>query len=132
MTTFQRYLWFQVPGCLVEVAVLAVAVRWWGLPLWAAAGIFALLVIKDLVLYPFLRPGYEARARSGTEQLIGERGVVKQRLDPEGYVLVRGELWKARLRPGQPPLDAPARIRVCGAEGMSLSVEEAPSRASLR
>ncbi len=123
MTTFQRYMLFQVPGLLIDIAVLAALIEWWNLPLWAAVAIFALLVVKDFVLYPFLKAGYETKERSGIEKLIGERGVVKQRLDPEGYVLVNGELWKARpMQPGR-AIDPGTRARVAAAEGMVLLVE---------
>jgi membrane protein implicated in regulation of membrane protease activity len=123
MTTFQRYMLFQVPGMLIDIAVLAALMEWWDLPLWAAIGIFALLVLKDLALYPFLRVGYETREKSGIERLLGERGVVKERLDPEGYVLVHGELWKARLAHAGHPLDPGARVRIAAFEDMSLLVE---------
>jgi membrane protein implicated in regulation of membrane protease activity len=123
MTTFQRYMLFQVPGWLIDVAVLAALIEWWALPLWAALGIFALLVVKDFVLYPFLRVGYETKEKSGIERLIGERGVVKQRLDPEGYVLVQGELWKARSTTTQ-PLEPGTRVLIAASEGMLLQVEK--------
>jgi membrane protein implicated in regulation of membrane protease activity len=123
MTTFQRYMLFQVPGWVIDIAVLAALIEWWKLPLWAAVGIFTLLVVKDFVLYPFLRVGYETKERSGIERLIGERGVVKQRLDPEGYVLVHGELWKARQAlPGE-HLAPGTRVRVAAFDGMLLLVE---------
>jgi len=125
MTTFQRYMLFQLPGLVIEIAVLAALIDWWDLPFWAAIGIFALLVLKDLALYPFLRVGYETREKSGIERLIGERGVVKQRLDPEGYVLVHGELWKARSALPSHPLEPGTRVRVAAAEGMLLLVEAA-------
>lgn len=123
MTTFQRYMLFQVPGWLIDIAVLAALIEWWDMPLWAAGVVFALLVVKDFVLYPFLKVGYETKEKSGIEKLIGERGVVKQRLDPEGYLLVQGELWKARtIEPGR-VLDPGTRARVAAAEGMLLLVE---------
>jgi membrane protein implicated in regulation of membrane protease activity len=125
MTTFQRYMLFHVPGMLIDIAVLGVMIEWWSLPVWAAVGIFALLVTKDVALYPFLRVGYETKEKSGIERLIGERGVVKQRLDPEGYVLVQGELWKARATNPGHPLDPGTRVRVASSEGMSLQVEVA-------
>jgi membrane protein implicated in regulation of membrane protease activity len=125
MTTWRRYLMFHVPGWLIDIAVLAAMVEWWSLPVWAALGIFALLLIKDFVLYPFLRVGYETRERSGIERLIGERGVVKQRLDPEGFVLVQGELWKARAKSPGHSLDPGTRVRVAASEGMLLQVEAA-------
>jgi membrane-bound serine protease (ClpP class) len=44
---------------------------------------------------------------TGTSELIGQIGVVRQPLDPVGFVFVHGELWRAQtsngpLEPGQP------------------------------
>jgi membrane-bound serine protease (ClpP class) len=44
---------------------------------------------------------------TGQSELIGQVGVVRQALDPEGLVFVHGELWRARtdgepVAPGQP------------------------------
>jgi membrane protein implicated in regulation of membrane protease activity len=113
---------FQVPGWLIDIAVLWALMEWWGLPLWAAAAVLALLVVKDFVLYPFLKVGYETASKSGVERLIGEQGVVKQRLDPEGYVLVHGELWKARAALPGTPFDPGTRVSIEAADGMLLIV----------
>ena len=37
-----------------------------------------------------------SKPSTGQEGLIGEVGVARTRLDPEGQVFVHGELWKAR------------------------------------
>jgi membrane-bound serine protease (ClpP class) len=39
-----------------------------------------------------------ARVTTGQEGLIGARGVARSRIDPEGTVLVQGELWRARVQ----------------------------------
>jgi len=63
---------------------------------------------------------HRARPRTGKQGLIGEVGVVKQALDPEGKVLVHGELWKARAADRVPE---GARVRVVGVEdGLQLVV----------
>ena len=97
---FWRYTAFQIPGWL-----LASAVAWWlhrhaGVPLWAAAGLPLAWVIKDYALYPFLRFAYEADQRRPIERLIGVEGAAVEPLAPDGYVRVRGELWRARRMSG--------------------------------
>ncbi len=63
---------------------------------------------------------HRARPRTGKQGLIGEAGVVKQALDPEGKVLVHGELWKARAADRMPE---GSRVRVVGVEdGLQLVV----------
>jgi membrane-bound serine protease (ClpP class) len=57
---------------------------------------------------------------SGGEQLIGAMGVVRSRLDPEGQVHVRGEMWTAVSVGG--PVDEGRHVRVVGVDGLRLRV----------
>lgn len=95
---------------------------WVGLPLWIVVGTFLLWVIKDFVLYPLLRVSYESGGKTGADQLIGLQGVARERLDPRGYVHVRGELWRAETEPGDGPISAGSPVRVVGTNGMTLIV----------
>jgi membrane protein implicated in regulation of membrane protease activity len=54
-------------------------------------------------------------------QLEGRLGVVLEALEPEGAVLVDGELWRARTRDGD--RIARGRVRIVGARGHWLEVE---------
>lgn len=58
--------------------------------------------------------------KTGAAGLVGETGVVRQALRPEGKVFVHGELWAARSKT---PLAAGTRIRVRRVEGLMLEVE---------
>ena len=49
-----------------------------------------------------------------------EVGVVKKDLEPEGKVLVHGELWHAR---SPEPLPAGTKVRVAGVDSLVLEVE---------
>ncbi|MFZ7124786.1 MAG: NfeD family protein [Desulfobacterales bacterium] len=60
------------------------------------------------------------RARTGESGLIGAVGVVKRALEPEGKVMVHGELWKAR---SELPLAEGTRVRIASVEGLTLNVE---------
>ncbi len=60
-------------------------------------------------------------------RLIGEVGSVEEALQPEGSVLVRGELWRARLRTGTTTVVVARgrrNVRVVGAKAHLLEVEE--------
>jgi membrane-bound serine protease (ClpP class) len=61
-----------------------------------------------------------AATQTGQRGLVGEIGVVRQALDPEGKVFVHGELWKATA--GM-PIDNGRRVRVTHVEGLTLTVE---------
>jgi membrane protein implicated in regulation of membrane protease activity len=56
-------------------------------------------------------------------RLEGRVGVVLEALEPEGAVLVDGELWRARARGGESI--ARGRVRIVGARGHWLEVEAA-------
>jgi membrane-bound serine protease (ClpP class) len=59
---------------------------------------------------------------TGQEGMIGEVGVARTGLTPEGKVFVHGELWNAVAK-GEIP--AGARVRVAGFQGLRLLVEPA-------
>ena len=62
--------------------------------------------------------------KTGIARLIGGRGVVKQTLEPEGFVQVAGELWKARAVRGARTIAAGTPVSIDAADGMTLIVSE--------
>jgi membrane-bound serine protease (ClpP class) len=63
---------------------------------------------------------------TGWEEMIGAEGEVRDRLDPNGQVFVRGALWKASLADGagaeDGALERGVRVRVESVEGLTLRV----------
>ena len=70
------------------------------------------------------------RPQTGQEELVGQEGVVRQSLDPDGYVLVHGELWRART--DDPPVAAgePVRVAAIG-DDLVLEVRRVPRPAPI-
>lgn len=60
---------------------------------------------------------------AGALRLIGAVARVETDLQPEGAVIVGGELWRARLSGEAPPLRRGSRARIVGASGYLLEVE---------
>ncbi|CAN5841537.1 nodulation protein NfeD [soil metagenome] len=60
---------------------------------------------------------WKTKPTTGREGLIGERAVVRRRIDPEGQVMVRGELWRAR---GEEVFDPGESVEFVGVEGLTL------------
>jgi membrane protein implicated in regulation of membrane protease activity len=56
-------------------------------------------------------------------RLVGRVASVEKDLSPEGFILVDGELWPARVRGGASIMRASANVRVVGASGHHLEVE---------
>jgi membrane-bound serine protease (ClpP class) len=60
---------------------------------------------------------------AGALHLIGRVARVETALQPEGSVIVEGELWRARLSGEAEALQRGSRARVVGANGYLLEVE---------
>jgi len=61
-------------------------------------------------------------ASGGDVKLLGERGRVETRIDPEGSVIVAGELWRARSHDGR-AIDVGSVVRVVGMHSHLAVVE---------
>jgi membrane-bound serine protease (ClpP class) len=64
---------------------------------------------------------YRSKPKSGKEGLIGEVGVVKEKLAPEGLVFVHGEYWRATA---DEPIEEDEKIRVIAMDGLTLKVRK--------
>ena len=122
-STFWRYTRLQIPGwILVAIAI------WWiyqavGISLWLGTSIFICWIIKDFALYPFLRSSYESGAHPRIDDLVGLNGTTVDRLAPEGYVQVRGELWRATSEKPTDSLEKDTSVLVIGSKKGSLIVK---------
>jgi len=61
-----------------------------------------------------------SKPATGSGGLLGEIGIVKKALTPEGKVFVHGELWNARAKE---PLDEAVKVRVVKVVNLVLEVE---------
>jgi membrane-bound serine protease (ClpP class) len=66
-------------------------------------------------------------ATTGAAGMVGQTGLVRTPLDPEGQVLVDGEIWRAVAADG--PVAAGEQVRITGVDGLTLTVARAPRRA---
>jgi membrane-bound ClpP family serine protease len=79
-------------------------------------GVAALATLVVIALY------IHKKAGAGDIRLVGEVAQVETKLDPEGTVIVGGELWRARSNNGV-HISARAKVRVVGFEGHLALVE---------
>jgi membrane-bound serine protease (ClpP class) len=63
----------------------------------------------------------------GVEGLIGEVGVVREKLGPTGRIFVHGEYWRAQA---DNEIDVGEKVEVVGIEGMVLKVRRAAQKSS--
>jgi membrane-bound serine protease (ClpP class) len=125
MPTFLRYLFFQIPGWAITAVVAVALVHWEVIPSWLALLAVFGLVIKDLVFYRFLRPAYETKVKSGSEALVGKKGIAQSDLAPEGYIKIHLELWRAVTESSGQVIASGTEVEVVRAEGMKVVVRPA-------
>ncbi len=68
---------------------------------------------------------YRSKPKSGMDGLIGEIGLVKEPIDPEGLIFVHGEYWRATARE---KIEIDEKVEVEGADGLMLRVKKAPKK----
>lgn len=122
MSTRVKYLLFQAPEWTLLGLILLGLWKWLGLPLWIGLGILSLWVVKDLLLYPYVRAAFEGEPKTGPEKLVGARGIAQEELSPKGYVKIHGELWRAEADCGDQPVSPGNPVRVRKAKGLTLLV----------
>ena len=81
-----------------------------------AVSLFFLLIIQAVVR------AHRRRPTTGLVGLVGETGVAKTSLDPEGTVLVEGELWQARTFGEK--VGAQDEVEVVEVKGLKLRVRK--------
>jgi membrane-bound serine protease (ClpP class) len=64
---------------------------------------------------------YRSKPKSGSDGLIGEVGLVKKKIDPEGLIFVHGEYWRAIA---DNPIEPDEPVEVTGMEGLILKVQK--------
>jgi membrane-bound serine protease (ClpP class) len=89
------------------------------------AGAAGALALAGLVVGTLVWRSRRRRPIGGREGMLGAIGVARQRLDPQGTVLVRGEYWTATsdetVQPGE-------QVEITGIEGLRLRVRPAVAR----
>jgi membrane protein implicated in regulation of membrane protease activity len=122
MRIWKRYLLFQIPGWIIAAVILTGLAYLQILPQWVSVLCFVVWLLKDFALYPFTKTAYEGTAKMGLEALAGTTGVAEGNLAPEGYVRIRGELWRAISEPADQGILSGTRVEVLSVEGMRVFV----------
>jgi membrane-bound serine protease (ClpP class) len=105
---FGAYLLFNTPELTVP----------WGTIIFlgiATGGFFAFVIAKALL-------AQRRQPTTGVEALVGAAATVRRALEPDGMVLVEGELWRARAEAGT--IGVGERVVVMGRDGLMLLVRK--------
>jgi membrane protein implicated in regulation of membrane protease activity len=119
-----RYALLQVPELALLILILLVISEWVvELPGWVFWSVGGVWVAKDIAMYPLVWRSYNPEQSDNVMPLCGAKGIAKERLDPSGYIRVRGALWKATRMTDGPPIAEGEAVRVLERRGMLLLVE---------
>jgi membrane-bound ClpP family serine protease len=111
---------------LLEEAALAALVLWGlpqlgiHLPLAVIIALMAALAAFAVITYRLGSRALRRKPVVGLPDMIGSKGRTVSRLDPEGLVRIKGELWESRADGRR--IDAGVGVIVVGQEGLKLIV----------
>ncbi len=117
-----RYAAFQLPGVAMMSLGVAVAHSWFDVPTHVCVGALALWVVKDMVMFPFVRKAYEPGDGRLPRDVNGAIGTAHEDLDPSGYVNIGSELWRAECQAEHGPISKGDSIRVIAVRGLTVTV----------
>jgi len=86
------------------------------------AGVAAAFAIVALIVGTLVVRSQRRRVTGGREGMLGAIGVTRERLAPQGMVLVRGEYWTAT---SDTPIERDTAVEVVGVDGLRLRVRPA-------
>lgn len=124
--TLLRYALFQIPGIILVVVVLWVLHALLGISARTAGTLLLLWLAKDALMFFFVWPAYQGSEGDGWYSLIGMRGEVRRPLRPDGYIRIRGVLWKARAEDDTAEIPPGTQVDVVGRDGIQLIVRPRP------
>ncbi len=121
-----RFIIAIVTTLLEEAAIAVIAL--WLLPKVDIHLPLAVLIIFMLAWAGFAVFSYRMGTRAlkrkpegGLSDMLGTRGKVVKRLDPEGMIRIKGELWKAKSAGRK--IETGEEVTVVGQRGLKLIVE---------
>jgi membrane protein implicated in regulation of membrane protease activity len=116
------YLLKNVPELALAAVALWLMQRAGWLSGITAVTVFALLLLKDVVLYRYVAHALRTDRTPliGPEHLIGQSAVVEEALEPSGIVRAKGERWRGEALGAPAPVGR--RVRIVAVRGLTLLV----------
>ncbi len=112
-------------GALIAVALWVLPAMGYYLPLWVIVVIGLALAVQSGFSYVIAARLLKLKPVTGPQTMIGKRCVTTTILNPDGYVRIDGELWRAVSAGGA--VAAGMTVLVVAVDGMSLTVRVEPS-----
>jgi membrane-bound ClpP family serine protease len=120
-----RYVILQLAGLLAVALILYVINIFIEIEQWISIGIIIVWVIKDIILFPLVWRSYDWDRNKSEDSMIGAEGVATEPIAPTGYIMVRGELWKAQNMKKDKTIERGQKVLVHDVNGLLLYVKPA-------
>ena len=126
----RRYVLYQLPEVVLGGLLLAALVHFEIISRPVGFALFAVWVLKEAALYPFIARSYEPSSGSPADALLGVACVVTARVSPDvaGKVRIGPEFWNARLEPGSIAAEGGTEVCVEAVDGLTLRVRAVRSK----
>jgi membrane protein implicated in regulation of membrane protease activity len=120
---YLRYTLLNIPGLVAVILILIIIQHWVVLPMWLFWCTICFWIVKDVLLFPFVWRAYDWERPGRSRSMIGERAIARERMAPQGYVQIHGELWRAVKIDNGPPIEMGQSVKIVKMDGLTLFVE---------
>ncbi len=124
LTSFDFFITCFAIGALGAMLVSFLGTPFWvDVIVWAAVSVLSLCFVRPVLTKYLHHPSH--KRQSNADALIGRRGVVTEKINPNGYGYVRidGDEWRSVTQDGH-PIEAGHTVEVLSRESIILTVEE--------
>ena len=118
-----RYSLLQLPAIVIVIGGIVLIQKWDILSLWMSLLIVIVWIVKDIILFPFVWRAYDWDQKEYIDTMIGMNGITQEKLDPMGYIMIRGELWKAEIIKDFEFIEKGKKVQVKKVKGLTLFVK---------
>ena len=119
---------YSIISTIIEEAAIAALILWVlplfdiNIPLWGLLLILIAFAVFSYITYNIGHSTMSYREVNAPESIIGSEGVVESELNPEGYVRVVGELWRATSDISYVPKGT--SVIITGIDGLRITVRK--------
>jgi len=115
-----KYTLLQLSELAVIIVLLILVRNWINYPLWVVWLAIPLLIVKDIIMFPFTWRAYD---KANPNSMIGAEGTVTDTLSPSGYIRIQGELWRAIVIDSSSVIEVGETVTVRNIDGLTLHVQ---------
>jgi membrane protein implicated in regulation of membrane protease activity len=114
-----KYILLQLPAVFILAVILAWLYYFSVVSLVALVFVLALWLLKDFILFFYVWPAYDIPKTIP----VTDSATAIEDLNPDGYVQVDGELWRATVSGSYKKVIKGQQVKITGHKGLTLLVQ---------